>query len=398
MDSSKREHLAKRVSSIPLKSASQQISELAKDISKDGRQIVNFTIGEPCFDTPANITSAAIAALEDGQTHYTSNLGSLTVREAFAAKLARDNNLTVDPNSELTLTNGGKLSIYLSLMTILDHGHEVLVTDPCFGSFSNITKLAGGKPVYAACVNEDGRFRPDLESLERMVTERTRAIVINSPCNPTGTVLTKEELMAVGDFARQHDLWIISDETYEKIIYGDHVHYSIGSLHPEFPDRTITIGSLSKTYGMTGWRVGFIAAPARIIKAAAYLNQNSARMASAFVQHAAKEAYSGSQDAIEKMVEGYRVRSRTIVEGLESIPGIACVPPEGTFYVFLQISQFGLSSLDFAKHLVISGGVASTPGHSYGPAGEGYIRLSFATEISEIEKGIEGISKALKEL
>lgn len=390
--------LSERISGIPLVSRGQEISELGKEFEKRGEKVVDLKIGEPYFDTPENIKQAAVKALGEGQTHYTSNRGLLEIREAFAEKLRKDNSLIVDPKTELMLTNGGKLSLFLAVMVIINPGDEVLLTDPCFGAFASIVKLAGGTPVYAPCIYDSGRFRPDIDALKSNTSARTKILIINSPSNPTGTVFTKAELEAIGEFACSNNLIIISDETYEKIIYDDQKHYSIAALAPEFQERTVTVGSLSKTYAMTGWRVGYLVAQPTVIKAAAYLTQSSARMVSAFIQFAAKEAVSGSQDAVVEMVSEYDKRRKVIVEGLNSIPRMECAYPEGAFYVFPRIEQFGLTSLEFANHLVRTGGVASIPGDFYGPAGEGHIRLSFATDTTEIDLGIERIQIALDHL
>jgi len=390
--------LASRVTGIPLVTRIQQIVQMAHEVEKAGEPVAYFTAGEPDFNTPEHIRRAAHDALEREYTHYTPNRGLADVRAAIAEKLQRDNDLKADPETEIMVTNGGALSLYLALMATVNSGDQVIVQDPSYGPFAATTRLVGGEPVFAPSVYENGRFRPDEDEIERRITDRTRVIVINSPSNPTGTVYRREELEMIGELACRHNLLILTDEVYERIVYDDHRHYSIAALSPEFRARTMMANSLSKTYAMTGWRIGYLVAPKPIIDAAAYLNQNSARMASAFVQMAAKEALLNSQQATADMVAQYAKRRQLIVEGLNAIPGLSCTPPEGAFYVFLKISQFGLSSFEFAKHLVLRGKVATTPGDFFGPAGNSYVRLSFATDEATIKLGLAGIRSAIAAL
>ena len=390
--------LSSRVSGVPLVNRIQQMKQLAHEMQQDGIQVEDFTAGEPDFDTPQHIKQAAKSALDQDYTHYTSNRGLRDVRQAIAEKMSRDSGLEVDAESEVVITNGGKQALFVTLNALVSPGDEVITQDPYFGPFGTITRLAGGEPVHAKSTLVDGLFRPDVDEIERRITERTRVIIVNSPCNPTGTVYSREELQRIGELAVEHNLFIISDEVYERIIYDDVQHHSIAALSPEFQQRTITINSLSKTYAMTGWRFGYLAAPKPVADAAAYLNQNSARMSTAFVQMAAKEALLGDQQPATKMVEVYRERRQLIVDGLNAIPSLECASPQGTFYVFLRGSQFGMTSFELAQHLLSAGHVATTPGDFFGPSGEGYVRLSFATDENTITRGLEGIRVGVQAL
>ena len=390
--------LAQRVTGIPLTTRIQEINELATQVAADGTQVAYLTAGEPDFDTPAHIKDAAVAAIKDGYTHYTSNRGLPETRAAVAEKMKRENGLDVDPVSEVLITNGGKHALFIAMMSIIDPGDEVILLEPYFGPFSTITKLAGGKPVPVHQVCEEGRFRPGKDEIENAITDRTKALIFNSPTNPTGTVYRREELSMLGELACKHNLFLIADEVYERITYDDHHHLSVAGLAPIFRQRTIIVNSLSKTYAMTGWRIGYLVAPPEIIDAVSFLNQNSARMASAFVQRAAVEALTGSQQPTVDMVREYDKRRQLIVDGLNSIHGIECIAPEGAFYVFVDVSQFGLSSYEFAKHLVLQGRVATTPGDFFGPGGEGFLRLSFATDANTIERGVAGIRAGVDRL
>jgi aspartate/methionine/tyrosine aminotransferase len=378
--------------------AFRQLVEVAKEIDRSGITVAFVHHGEPDFDTPTHIKQAAIEAMGEGYTHYVPNKGIAELREAVAEKLKQENGIETDPDSEVIITNGATLGLWLAIVATIKPGDEVLLPNPCFDAYPNMVRLAGGQAVFLPTVSQDGRFGLDKTEIVKRITPRTKAIIINTPNNPTGTVYTQKELEMIAEVANKHDLIIIVDEAYERLLYDQHAHFSVASFDRDTQHRTITIHSFSKTYAMTGWRLGYSTANREITKVMSHMYQYSARCATAFVQVAGIVALKGSQDCTQEMLGEYTARRELFANGLNGIKGIRCWKPEGAFYVFPDISDLGMSSWDFVIRLLEKEHVLTTPGSIYGPEGEGHLRLSFSKSTDSIEKAIEGIERAVETL
>ena len=376
--------ISSRVRHIP-ESATMKIADIAAKLRSEGQDIISFSLGEPDFETPENIKRAAKTALDRGETHYTQGSGIPELREAIAEKLKNDNNLDVSP-ADVLVTTGAKQAIFEAICTLIDEGDEVLLLDPAWVSYSAIVKFAGGKPVMVPVSEQEGYVPVDLQS---HMTRNTKLLILNSPCNPTGAVYGKNVVKAAAEAAEDHGVFVLSDEVYEKIIYGAK-HHSIGSL---IPDRTITINGFSKAYAMTGWRLGYATAPAPILQGMLKIQQHSVSNATSFVQRAGVEALRGDQGAVRAMVVEFKKRRDIMIDGLRKM-GIECAPPRGAFYAFAKVSQFG-NSVEVTEKLLRDALVAVTPGSAFGPNGEGYVRLSYATSRQNIEDGINRIEASL---
>jgi len=376
--------ISSRVGHIP-ESATMKIADIAAKLRSEGQDIISFSLGEPDFETPENIKRAAKTALDRGETHYTQGSGIPELQEAIAEKLKNDNNLDVSP-ADVLVTTGAKQAIFEAICTLIDEGDEVLLLDPAWVSYSAIVKFAGGKPVMVPVSEQEGCVPVDLQS---HMTRNTKLLILNSPCNPTGAVYGKNVVKAAAEAAEDHGVFVLSDEVYEKIIYGAK-HHSIGSL---VPDRTITINGFSKAYAMTGWRLGYATAPAPILQGMLKIQQHSVSNATSFVQRAGVEALRGDQGAVRAMVVEFKKRRDIMIDGLRKM-GIECAPPRGAFYAFAKVSQFG-NSVEVTEKLLRDALVAVTPGSAFGPNGEGYVRLSYATSRQNIEDGINRIEASL---
>lgn len=376
--------ISSRVRHIP-ESATMKIADIAAKLRSEGQDIISFSLGEPDFETPENIKRAAKTALDRGETHYTQGSGIPELQEAIAEKLKNDNNLDVSP-ADVLVTTGAKQAIFEAICTLIDEGDEVLLLDPAWVSYSAIVKFAGGKPVMVPVSEQEGYVPVDLQS---HMTRNTKLLILNSPCNPTGAVYGKNVVKAAAEAAEDHGVFVLSDEVYEKIIYGAK-HHSIGSL---IPDRTITINGFSKAYAMTGWRLGYATAPAPILQGMLKIQQHSVSNATSFVQRAGVEALRGDQGAVRAMVAEFKKRRDIMIDELRKM-GIECAPPRGAFYAFAKVSQFG-NSVEVTEKLLRDALVAVTPGSAFGPNGEGYVRLSYATSRQNIEDGINRIEASL---
>ena len=376
--------ISSRVRHIP-ESATMKIADIAAKLRSEGQDIISFSLGEPDFETPENIKRAAKTALDRGETHYTQGSGIPELREAIAEKLKNDNNLDVSP-AEVLVTPGAKQAVFEAICTLIDEGDEVLLLDPAWVSYSAIVKFAGGKPVMVPVSEQDGYVPVDLQS---HMTRDTKLLILNSPCNPTGAVYGKNAIKAAAETAEDHGVFVLSDEVYEKIIYGAK-HHSIGNL---IPDRTITINGFSKAYAMTGWRLGYATAPAPILQGMLKIQQHSVSNATSFAQRAGVEALRGDQGAVRAMVAEFRKRRDLMIDGLRKME-IECALPRGAFYAFAKVSQFG-NSVEVTEKLLRDALVAVTPGSAFGPNGEGYVRLSYATSRQNIEDGIDRIEASL---
>jgi aspartate aminotransferase len=365
------------------------VSDTARQLTAAGHDVVDLGGGDPDFPTPPHIVQAAAEAMESGFTHYVASNGIPPLRKAIAAKLQRDNGLTYDANTDLIVTPGGKAAIAISLLALVSAGDEVLILDPGWVSYAPATQLADATPVQVP-LSPDNNWTITADLLRQYVMPRTRMLIFNSPNNPTGRVATRAELEAVASVAREHDLLVISDEIYEKLIYDGHTHTSIAAL-PGMQERTIIVNGFSKPYAMTGWRLGYVAAPRDLVKQIATIHSHTATCATSFAQVGGVAAYDGPQDCIATMNAAYDRRRRMVAEGLSALPGITCPLPEGAFYAFADIRGTGLSSTDFAKRLLESQYVAVTPGDAFGPAGAGYVRLSVANSDEMLAKAVERI-------
>ncbi|WP_371493601.1 pyridoxal phosphate-dependent aminotransferase [Kitasatospora sp. NBC_00374] len=375
------------------KSATFAVVDTVRALRAQGVHVLDLGSGEPSFDTSAHITAEASKALLGGFTHYTPSRGLPELLEAIAGKLARDNAVVVDPATDIIVTPSAKHALYISMMSVLDPGDEVIIPTPSWVSYQSMARLAGARPVAARLSAQDG-FRLSRALLERYVTERTKALLINTPNNPTGRALTRQEAFEVAEFAAEHDLLVITDEIYEKVLYGAE-HLSLASL-PAAAGRTLVVNGFSKGYAMTGWRLGYVAGPGDVIGEMVKVQEHSVGCAGSFVQRGGLAALTGAQDFIREMVDEYAVRREVIVAGLNALPGVSCELPEGALYAFPDISATGLgTSAQFAAWLLEEAGVAVTPGSAFGPGGEGHVRLSFATSRDVIEAALERMATAL---
>ena len=372
-----------------------EILAMAKELEKKGAKVIHLEIGEPDFDTPEHIKEAAVKAIRAGYTHYTPAPGILELRQAISEKASKERGIDVDPNREVIVMPGAKPGLFTGILSIVNPGEEVLVPDPAFPIYRSVVEFLGAVAVSIP-LKEEKNFRMDPEDVRRKVTAKTKMLILNSPHNPCGSTLLKSDIEALAEIARDNNLWVMSDEVYSKIIYGGS-HHSIAS-EPGMKERTILIDGFSKTYAMTGWRVGYAIGPAQVIAHMVKLQINYASCAAAFTQMAAIEALKGPQDATKKMVEEFDRRRKTIVSGLNSIKGISCNMPSGAFYVFPNVKKLDLNSREIMMKLLNKGHVATLHGEAFGPAGAGYLRLSYATSLENLKEGLGRIKQVVEEL
>lgn len=359
----------------------------------DGIDVISFGAGEPDFNTPQPICDAAKEAIDSGFTKYTPSAGINELREAICGKLSRENGLEYTP-AQIIVSCGAKHSVYNSMQVLVDPGDEVILIAPYWMTYADQILLAGGVPKVVQTSAESG-FVPELEKIKEAITPKTKAILINSPSNPSGGVLTDEVLQGIADLAEKHDLWIISDEIYERLIYGT-TFRSIASLSQSTKDRTITIGGCSKSYAMTGWRIGFAASPLPVAKAMSNFQDQVTSNPTSFAQKGATVAFNLPSDSVEAMRVEFEFRRDLIVRLLSDIPGVKITPPKGAFYAFPDISQClkpGETDADLATFLLEKAHVAVVPGSVF--EGHGHIRLSYATSRKNIEEGVRRIKEAL---
>lgn len=347
--------------------------------------VVNLGIGQPDFDTPLFIRDAAKQALDEGYTRYPPAKGFADLRGAISAKLEAENRIHADPDAEVFVAVGAMQVIFNTMLHLAEPGDEVILFDPGYDYYSQI-RLFGGVPVPVPVFERDG-FRVDPDRLRTAITPRTRLLILNTPSNPTGAVLDGETLSEIAEISLRHDLLVLSDEPYEHILFDGRKHVSIGSL-PGMAERTVSAFTLSKSYAMTGWRVGYAAAPRFLVDEMEKLMEHMVSGVTAVAQRAALAALSGPQDAVAEMVAAYASRRRIVHEGLNGIEGITCNEPEATFYAFPNISKLGLNSWEFSKSVVREERVAVVPGPVFGAAGEGFVRVSFAADEAQLEEGL----------
>lgn len=371
----------------------RKINEKTLEMERAGKKIYHFEVGRPDFDTPKVIKDATIKSIENGDVFYTSNYGIMPLREAVAEKLRNENNLDYTAK-EVLITAGASESIYDSYSLILEEGDEILLPNPCWPNYVNAAYIMRAVPVRYSLA-EENNFQIDFDELEGLVTEKTKAIVIINPSNPIGSMFTLETLEKLADFAKKKDILVISDEIYEKIIYGNKKHISIASLDG-MKERTITINGFSKTYSMTGFRLAYVAAPEEFIRVLNIIHQHNTSCATSFVQHGGITALKEGGDASEEMVKEYKRRRDYIVEKVNSIEGLSLNAPDGAFYAFINIKGLGVSSEEFCNYLLDEECVAIVPGTVFGSAGEGFVRFSYASSYEDIVEGLKRMEKACK--
>jgi len=369
-----------------------------RQVHARGRTVISLMRGEPDFETPPHIVDAAAAAMKAGRTRYPDNRGEKPLRQAIAAKLARDNGVTYDADSEILVTTGATLGIHAALTALLDEGDEVLLPDPIYDAYQSPILLCGGRIRPVRSTIENGRFVLRPEAIEAALTPASRVLLLNTPWNPVGTVLHEDELRAIGDLVVRRNLVLISDEIYEAITYDGARHISPAVLSDELRARTIIINSLSKTYAMTGWRVGYCAAPAPIIDSMFLALQQSSRGPATFVQDAATAALTGSQDCVRQMRDEYARRRQSILTSLAGLDRVRVLAPEGGFFAMLDVRQTAVPSNEIRRRLLNDHGVAVVHGAAYGPAGEGTLRVSFGSGGETLARGLALLGDGLRAL
>ncbi len=371
------------------------VLERTRRLRQQGVDIVDFGVGEPDFATPRHIQEAGARAILAGDTHYVPSRGIPALREAIARKLETDNGLRYDPDREIIVTGSSKLALVIAVLTVLQAGDEALLLDPAWVSYDPIVRLADATPVHIPLSGEE-HFRISEAVLERWLTPRTKLLILNTPNNPTGRVASDEELAAIAAVAQRHNLLAITDEIYEKIVFAGWAHRSLASL-PGMRERSIVVNGFSKGYAMTGWRLGYLACDAALSAEMLKVQQHVVGCAASFVQTAAVQALLGPQEPVEAMRQEYQARRDLVVQGLNSLPGVRCSAPQGTFYAFPDVSGCGFASgAAGAEYLLDRAHVALTPGEAFGAAGQGHVRLSFATSREAIERGIARLDEALR--
>jgi aspartate aminotransferase len=368
-----------------------EVLGMARALEAEGRKVIHLEIGEPDFDTPAHISEAAARAIRDGHTHYCPAPGLPELREAAAGFFARTRSVEV-PADRIVVTPGSKPVMFFALMALCQEGDEVIYPDPGFPMYESIAAFAGATPVPLP-LREENSFRPDPAELASLVTDRTRMVFLNSPHNPCGSAIGRTDLERIADVVRDRDLYVFSDEMYWAIRYGEE-HTSIAALEG-MRDRTILLDGCSKTFAMTGWRLGFAALPEAIVEPVTRLIINSVSCTAAFTQIAAVAALTGPWQPIGEMVEEFRKRRGVILEGLRGIDGISCLEPDGAFYAFPNVEALGGTGRDLVRYLLEEAGVATLWGSAFGPGGEGYLRLSYANSEENLRAALEAIEVAL---
>lgn len=383
--------LSERLKSIK-PSGIRRFFSLAKGIP----DVISLSVGEPDFTPPKHALDAGCQAAKEGKTHYTLTNGIPELREALAQKAYRDYGLHYDPNSEILVTVGGTEAIFLSLTGLINPGDEVLIPNPGFVLYEPSVLLAGGIPVSIPLLEKNG-FRPSIDDVMSLITDKSRVMILNFPNNPTGAALSYDEVAALAKIAVERDLIVISDEVYEKIIYDDTKHYCLATF-PGMRERTLVVDSFSKTYAMTGLRVGYVYGPEELISPAWLVHQYTVACVSSLAQHVALAALTGPQDFVKSMVQEFDRRRRLIHKRLNEIERFDCVLPKGAFYVFPNIKSFGISSEDFAEFLLKEVHVTVVPGSAFGNYGEGYIRVSYAAAYEQLEEALDRMEKAVNRL
>ena len=379
---------ANRMNNLGTETAFEVLAR-ARELEAQGRNIVHLQIGEPDFDTPANVTQAAIEALKKGETHYTPSAGIMPLRQTIAEYIAKDRGMKVLPEN-VVVTPGGKPVLFYTIFACVNPGDEVIYPNPGFPIYESVIELVGAKPVPIP-LREQNEFRLDVKELEKLITPKTTMIILNSPHNPTGSVLTAKDLEAIAALAIKHDLWVLSDEIYSRILYEGR-HQSIAAL-PGMQERTILMDGYSKTYAMTGWRLGYGVMEPQLAKHVARLCTNNHSCVTSCVQFAGIEALRGPQESVNTMLAEFQRRRQVIVEGINKIKGFKCQMPHGAFYAFPNITGTGLKAKELQVQLLEKAGVALLAGTAFGSHGEGYLRFSYANSIDQIREGLKRVEE-----
>lgn len=369
------------------------VSDKARQLKAEGIDIIDLGGGDPDFITPKHVRDAATDAMNTGDTHYVASPGTPALRKAIGAKLKTDNGIEVDPLKGILVTPGGKAALFETAMALVEPGVDVMILEPAWVSYVPMIELAGGRAIHVG-LNPDDNFAITRDILESHVTPGTRAILINSPNNPTGRVLTQDELETLADFAREHDILVWTDEMYEKILYGSQTHTSIATL-PGMAERTLTFNGLSKAYAMTGWRLGYVAGPPAIISEIAKVHSHAVTCATSFAQAGGVAALTGDQSFIGEMVTAWDRRRQLIANGLNAVKGLHVPDIEGAFYAFVDGRETGLDDVTLADTLLREAHVAVVPGAAFGECGAGHFRLSFATSDDALSKAVDRITGVL---
>ncbi|MFC2012602.1 pyridoxal phosphate-dependent aminotransferase [Chloroflexota bacterium] len=378
--------LNKKISQLSTESAFQVLAR-AQLLESKGANIIHLEIGEPDYATPGNICDAATTALKKGYTRYCSPQGLPELRTKIASRLEEERGIFINPE-QVVVTPGAKPIMFYTMLALLEEGDEVIFPNPSFPIYESLINFTGAKPIPIPLC-EDMDFRFNIDELETKVTPRTKLIILNSPHNPTGSILEEEDINALAEIAIKHDITVLSDEIYEHFVY-DTVHYSIACVSG-MENRTILVSGFSKSYAMTGWRLGYAVLPVELIDPVVRLIINSISCTAPFTQLAGIEALTGTKTSLQEMVSAFKKRRDFIVDGLNSIPGIRCPLPKGAFYVFPNIKDLGMESQQLADYLLNEAGVATLAGSSFGNYGEGYLRISYATSMQNIERAIQRI-------
>ncbi|RDW20128.1 hypothetical protein CWR48_05305 [Oceanobacillus arenosus] len=372
------------------------VAEKARNLEKQGKSVIHLEMGEPDFSTPKHIVQATQQALERGEVHYAPTRGLLQLREDISRKLKDDNNINSDPETDIIVTAGASQALLLAFLGHCNPGDEVLIIEPAYIFYRQLARMTGAVPITIP-TSQENNWVVDPNEIEKALTPHTKMILINSPNNPTGAVYPKEVQERIAEIAIQHDLLVVSDEIYEKIIYQEKGHFSIASI-PGMEKRTITINGYSKAYAMTGWRLGYIVSSNDLMIPMLKVQQYSVTCIPTFTQFGASEAINGDQQCINDMVDAYRRRRDIVHKGLLSIDEITCALPEGAFYAFPNITKFGLTSKEFAEKVLNEAGVALVPGSVFSDVGEGFVRLSFAASEKALMEAIERMKICLENL
>ena len=384
----------KKMKKIPL-TGIRRVMEKAAKLESEGRNIVHFEVGLPDFDTPPHIVEAAKAGLDQGMTRYGPNVGIPKLRQAIAKKLERDNGLIVDPMTEIMVTTGGQEAVACTILSLLDTDDEVLLADPGYGPYNGLVRTANAVPVLIPVLEKDN-FNFDIEAIEKAITPKTKMLIFSNPGNPTGTVMDSAKMLKIARLAEKHDFLVVCDEAYEQIVYDGIKLQSFATL-PGMRERTVTIHSFSKSYAMCGWRVGYLAAPPELLRVILRIHTNMVLAPNTFVQAGAIAALEGPQDALRYMVEKFDERRKYMYQAFLDM-GLPLNRPQAAFYLFPNIAQFNMDSFAFAEYILEKHGVAFVPGMEFGPSGEGFVRISYATSLDNCKEGAERMAAALKEL
>ncbi len=385
--------LAEKMSRLGTETAFEVLAK-AKQLEAKGKDIIHLEIGEPDFTTPRNIIDAGIKALNEGYTHYNPSAGIPELREVIAKEISKTRKIDVNPD-QVVVTPGAKPIMFFCIMALANEGEEIIYPNPGFPIYESVINFIGAKPVPIQ-LREENDFRLSTDELRKLITDKTRMIIINSPQNPTGGILTKDDLRQIADIAISKDIFVLSDEIYSRIIYEGE-HHSIASF-PGMQERTIILDGFSKTYAMTGWRLGYGVMREDLAVLIAKLQTNSNSCTATFTQMAGIEALDGPQDEVDKMAAEFRRRREVVVEGLNAIPRISCRTPKGAFYVFPNVEEIGWDVRKLSDFLLNEAGVAVLFGTSFGKYGEGYIRISYANSVENIKEGLSRIEKALQNI